>query len=226
MAPLDYDHVAPEFDRRYALYDYAGIRRSLLAFVADRERPRVLEIGCGTGRWLSVLASEGCDVAGLDPSDEMLAIARDRVKGDLRRGTAEALPWEGASFDRVIYVNALHHFVDPPRALQETWRVLRPGGRLLSIGLDPHQGAGRWYVYDYFPETLTADLARFPSRELRESWLAGAGFTEVAVRVAEHLQLTVSVRPGDAGRRPRALVHVATGTAVAGRVRRRHPANP
>jgi SAM-dependent methyltransferase len=191
MPPLDYDDVARAFDRRYELYDYEGIRRSLIAFVSDREHPRVLEVGCGAGKWLTLLASEGCDVAGLDPSDEMLAIARGRVNGDLRRGTAEALPWEDASFDRVIYVNALHHFVDPPRALEEAWRVLRPGGRLLSIGLDPHQGAGRWYVYGYFPEALTADLVRFPSRELRESWLVGAGFADVAVRVAEHLQFAV-----------------------------------
>ena len=191
MVPIDYDDVAPAFDRRYQLYDYDGIRRSLAAFVSDSARPRVLEIGCGTGKWLTLLGSAGCDVAGLDPSDEMLAIARGRVDGDLRRGTAEALPWGDASFDRVIYVNALHHFVDPPRALREASRVLRPGGKLLSIGLDPHERAGRWYVYDYFPEALAADLARFPSRQLRESWLVGAGFTEIMVRIAEHLEFAV-----------------------------------
>jgi len=120
MRPLDYNDVAREFDRRYALYDYDGIRRSLVAFVSDRERPHVLEVGCGTGKWLALLVSEGCHVAGIDPSDQMLAIARDRVNGDLRRGTAETLPWEDASFDRVVYVNALHHLVNPRLALRES----------------------------------------------------------------------------------------------------------
>ena len=191
MAPLDYNEVAPEFDRRYALYDYPGIRKCLLELVSDHDRARVLEVGCGTGRWLSLLASAGCEIAGIEPSDQMLALARARVNGDLREGAAEALPWSDAWFDCVVYVNALHHFADPVRALQESFRVLRPGGRLLSVGLDPHQRTERWYIYEYFPAALAADLARFPSREQRALWLRNAGFGDVMVRVVEHLQFTL-----------------------------------
>jgi SAM-dependent methyltransferase len=191
MAPVDYNEVAPEFDRRYALYDYPGIQKCLLELVSDHERVRVLEVGCGTGKWLSLLASAGCEIAGIEPSDQMLALARARVDGDLQQGAAEALSWPDAWFDCVISVNALHHFADPVRALQESFRVLRPGGRLLSVGLDPHQRTGRWYIYEYFPAALAADLARFPSREQRTSWLRNAGFDEIIVRVVEHLQFTV-----------------------------------
>ena len=191
MVSLDYNEVAPAFDRRYMLYEYPGIRKCLLELVSNHDGVRVLEVGCGTGKWLSLLASAGCEVAGIEPSAQMLALARVRVNGDLREGAAEALPWPDAWFDYVVYINALHHFVDPVQALQESFRVLRPGGQLLSVGLDPHQRTGRWYVYEYFPAALLVDLTRFPSREQRTSWLHNAGFDEIIVRVVEQLQFTL-----------------------------------
>ena len=148
-------------------------------------RLRVLEVGCGTGKWLAELASAGCGVAGVDPSAEMLRRAAAEVKGSLCRGSAESLPCRSASFDAVFYVNAFHHFATPESALGETFRVLRPGGKLLSIGLDPHEGTGPWYVYEFFPETLALDLARFPSRARRTRWMEAAGFRNIDVRVAE-----------------------------------------
>jgi SAM-dependent methyltransferase len=187
MPSLNYDDVASDFDRRYELHAYPGVQRCLLNFVGDR-RSRVLDVGCGTGRWLALLASSGHDVAGIDPSDQMLLRAQARVKADLHHGTAEALPWPDARFDRIIYVNVLHHVADPPQALRESFRVLRPEGRLLSIGLDPHWRVGQSYIYEYFPEALATDLARFPSRQQRTSWLLDAGFIDVSIRVAEHLQ--------------------------------------
>jgi SAM-dependent methyltransferase len=189
MSSLDYDEVASEFDRRYELHAYPGVERCLLDFVSGPQRLRVLEVGCGTGRWLALLDAAGHDVAGIEPSEQMLARAQARVKADLRHGAAEALPWPEGCFDRVICINALHHLTDPPRAVREAFRVLRPGGRLVSVGLDPHWRVGQWYVYEYFPEALAADLGRFPSRQQRTSWLLDAGFTDVAIRVAERLQL-------------------------------------
>jgi SAM-dependent methyltransferase len=188
MSSLNYDEVASEFDRRYELHAYPGVERCLLDFVSGPQRLRILEVGCGTGRWLARLESAGHDVAGIEPAEQMLARAQARVKADLQHGVAEALPWPETLFDRVIYVNALHHLADPPQALSEAFRVLHLGGRVLSVGLDPHWRVGQWYVYEYFPEALAADLARFPSRQQRTSWLLDAGFTDVAIRVAERLQ--------------------------------------
>jgi ubiquinone/menaquinone biosynthesis C-methylase UbiE len=197
---IDYDQIAPRYNRRYALHDYPGIRATILRAVADQNRPRVLEVGCGSGRWLRLLAAEGCEVAGLDRSEVMLRQAAAEVDCDLRLGSADALPWARTSFDLVLYINAFHHFEAPEAALRDALRVLRPGGKLLSVGLDPHERPGRWYVYDFFPETLQLDLARFPSRARRTSWLAAAGFEGVSVRVAERLQnlqsLDEAVRDG------------------------------
>ena len=81
----------------------------------------------------------------------------------LVRGTAERLPWADASFDRVFCVNALHHFFDARAFVTECRRVLRAGGGLLTIGLDPHTGLDRWWVYDFFPAALEADRQRYAS---------------------------------------------------------------
>jgi len=199
MTSLNYDEVASEFDQRYRLHHYPGAESCLLEFVGDRPS-RVLDVGCGTGKWAALLASSGHDVSGIEPSMEMLCRARARVKADLRQGKGEALPWPDGSFDRVIYINVLHHLTDPLRALSESFRVLRAGGRLLSTGLDPHWRRGQWYVYEYFPEALASDLTRSSSRHQRASWLVEAKFVEVSFRVAERLQsersLEQAVRDG------------------------------
>jgi ubiquinone/menaquinone biosynthesis C-methylase UbiE len=175
-----------------SLHD-AHFQDCVLAFVSGRERLRVLDLGCGSGTWLALVASVGCDVAGIDLSVEAIAAARNLLEADLRVGRAEQLPWPDAVFDRVMCINALHHFEVPARALDEAFRVLRPGGRLLSIGLDPHERVGRWFVYEYFPETLAVDFERFPSRRQREAWLTDTGFVNPLVKVASHVAMVFPV---------------------------------
>jgi len=92
------------------------------------------------------------------------------------RARAEALPWRDATFDRVFCVNALHHFADRARFFHEARRILKPGGALMSIGKDPHADRDSWWVYDYFPETLTIDRDRFARVRMLRGELAQAGF--------------------------------------------------
>jgi len=188
----NYDVIASAYDRRYAIHDYPGVRATLLRSIESSTPRRVLEVGCGTGRWLALLASAGCQMAGIDPSREMLARAATRVAGDLRQGVAERLPWGETSFDAVVYVNALHHCSEPDVAVLESTRVLRPGGRLISIGLDPHAHTDEWYLYDFFPDALTYDRARFPSASMRTGWLRAAGLTDLSVTTAEDLRASMS----------------------------------
>ena len=191
--PTNYDAVAPAYDRRYELYEYSGIRSAIASVIQPAAGVRVLEVGCGTGKWIAELAASGCDVAGLDPSEEMLARAREVVAGDLRVGTAERLPWDASTFDAVVWVNALHHFSEPVAAIQEAFRVLRPRGVLLSFGLDPHVSNDRWYVYDFFPPSLAYDRDRYPSAEARTGWLQAAGFSDIAVSVGERVKTSMSL---------------------------------
>lgn len=101
---------------------------------------RILEIGFGPGTAIERIAErlETGTVSGIDPSKEMLRQARRRnrkyeEKGrvSLLLGTAGEIPWPGASFDKVLAVNVVHHWPDLDQALSEILRVLEPGGILL-----------------------------------------------------------------------------------------------
>ena len=106
--------------------------------IADMARvapgQRLLDVACGTGV-LACAAAERVGpngaVTGLDPNDEMLAVARGKsARIEWKNGHAESLPFADASFDRVASQFGLMFFEDRAAGLREMMRVLRPGGRL------------------------------------------------------------------------------------------------
>jgi ubiquinone/menaquinone biosynthesis C-methylase UbiE len=198
---VDYDSIAERYDARYERNDYTGVERALTAFMptGDRSR-RVLEVGCGTGHWLRFLAGAGIAAFGLDPSPGMLNVARTRVPdGRLIAARAEALPCRKTIFARLFSVNALHHFADPPAFFREAKRVIAPGGGLMTVGLDPHTGCDRWWIYDYFPSALIEDRRRYlPTATIREL-LKAAGFLHCETREVQHFPAQMSL--SDASRR-------------------------
>ncbi len=103
---------------------------------------RVLEIGCGTGANLALLARQSHTPFGIDLSPSMLAIARDKTNGaaKLIRANGAHLPFGDAVFDLSLAMLTLHEVDFPNRfpILKEMVRVLRPGGCLLLI--DFHAG--------------------------------------------------------------------------------------
>jgi ubiquinone/menaquinone biosynthesis C-methylase UbiE len=112
---------------------------------------RVLEIGIGSGLNLPLYGPTIREVIGLDPSPELLQMARDRaaaapVSVKLLEASAEAMPLDDASIDTVVTTWTLCTIPDAPRALAELRRVLRPGGALLFVehGRAPEPGVARW----------------------------------------------------------------------------------
>ena len=191
MQPVDYDVVASDYDRRYTRHQYAGIAAVLRRFLAGASGG-VLEVGCGTGHWLGEPDGASGTVTGVDPSAAMLRRARTAApRAHLIRAAAEALPLSAARFDRAFCINALHHFRDQAGALRECRRVLKPGGTFLTIGLDPHTGGDRWWIYDYFPASLTADRLRYSSTGRVRALLAAAGFVEAVTEEAQHIPAAV-----------------------------------
>jgi ubiquinone/menaquinone biosynthesis C-methylase UbiE len=92
----------------------------------------LIDVGCGTGRFTGPLAKLCAATAlGIDPSEKMLAIARQKhhaASVSFRRGPAEDLPAGDASADLVFLSMSFHHFADRTKALRECRRVLRPHG--------------------------------------------------------------------------------------------------
>jgi SAM-dependent methyltransferase len=116
----------------------------------------VLELGCGAGQFGLSLVRQGARVTGIDNSAKQLEFARDNV-GDrmtLVHGSAEALPFEDASFDLVCCDHGAVGFTDPRVVVPEVARVLRVGGRFAFSGLTPVE----WITFD--GETSTRELQR------------------------------------------------------------------
>jgi len=89
---------------------------------------RVLDVGCGAGAFLRVVAERGCVAHGIDASEALIAFARRRLpSADLRVGEMEALPWGDDSFDIVTGFNAFFFANDMVAALHEAGRVAKPG---------------------------------------------------------------------------------------------------
>jgi ubiquinone/menaquinone biosynthesis C-methylase UbiE len=189
----NYDEVAPSYDQRYQRHGYAGIATALLE-LAGAAPKRILELGCGTGHWLELLAANGHRVTGVDPSPGMLAKARPKQTGVLVRALAEALPFPSGHFDRVVIINALHHFQDPQRAFAEARRVLSPSGALLNIALDPSSELDEWAIYDFFPSTCARDRERYPATRVLRDWLEDLGFADCHTFVAELIEQEVPAK--------------------------------
>jgi SAM-dependent methyltransferase len=97
-----------------------------------RCRGRILEVGCGNGRFLSRLRQCGMtDVAGVDLSFGMLREGASRGLRNAVNAAAEMLPLRDESFDTVVSVFSSLKYADRERALREAARVLRPGGCLV-----------------------------------------------------------------------------------------------
>ena len=109
----------------------------LLGDLADRD---LLDLGCGTGRYVMRALAAGARVTGLDASPGMLDVARRKL-GDaaklLQHDLEQPLPFAGASFDVVVSALVLEHIASPAHLFAEAARVLRKGGRLVASTMHP-----------------------------------------------------------------------------------------
>ena len=143
-------------------------------------RESVLEVGFGPGVVVQRLSNQARQVAGIDPSQEMVQQARARNAGaieggrvDLRRGSVESPPFDSNTFDKAVAINSMQVWPDPVAGLREISRVMRPGGRI-GLGFTRYSGQ--------------------PSEGLTETLIA-AGFTEAQVLGKDKDFCALAVRP-------------------------------
>lgn len=125
-----FDEVAARYESHASAQKDAGER--LVGMLALRGREDVLDVGCGTGHMAALLRARTTGaIVGIDPSSEMIALARARqvpgVAFDVMAAEEVALV---DAFDAVTCNSALQWFHDPEEALRRMARALRPGGRL------------------------------------------------------------------------------------------------
>ena len=187
MKCVNYNEVAPIYDQRYSTDRLTGVEECLQAWIQQVKARRVLEVGCGTGHWLTSLGECGFR-CGLDYSAGMLAKAKLNDRNlPLVQGTAMQLPFSNNVFDLVFCINAIHHFLDPVAFIREAHRILKKGGLLAIISMDPQTEPDRWYLYDYFPGTYETDRERYPSGEMIRQWMKEAGFQTSERQPAGHI---------------------------------------
>jgi len=212
-----YDGVADWYD---AQVDGAPHRDRVLRHFLPQGTGWALDVGCGTGRNLALIAENGWAPVGVELSADQLRLARSRA-GALVQGDAERLPFSSASVGLVVSAWTSTDVDDFARMLSEISRVLRPGGSHLFYGVHP--------CFNGPPVESTAERTRIVHPTYREArrrtsapWWGPDGIRTTAggmrhvplaeflnAHVAAGLQLTHVAEPDDEPV-PYAIVVLAT----------------
>jgi demethylmenaquinone methyltransferase / 2-methoxy-6-polyprenyl-1,4-benzoquinol methylase len=227
-----FDAIAPRYDLTNTLISaslHGGWKRTTAALVQVPEGGRALDICCGTGDLallLAELVGPRGHVIGIDISERMLAVARQKAAGaglgsrvDFALGDAEALAIRDASFDGATVGFGIRNTVHPEAALREFHRVLRPGARLAILEFStPRNPIVRrlydWYSFAVIPWLgrlasrhddaylyLTNSVRTWPDQEAFAATMARAGFEQVRYHdlLTGISAIHVGVRPARAG---------------------------
>ncbi|MDP9093565.1 MAG: methyltransferase domain-containing protein [Actinomycetota bacterium] len=190
LAPAQWTVVDQGWGRRAvdfaALSEPANCREyvALHQLLGIGPRDRVLDVACGSGLAVELCAARGATVAGLDASQRLIAVARDRSpQADLQVGDMHALPWADNTFDVVTSFRGI--WGTTPAAVAQARRVLRPGGRMgLTVWGHIKASPGAWALA---PFTLAAPdkvanqsaMVRLGRPGAGEDLLTSLGFQDV-----------------------------------------------
>ncbi len=161
---------------------------ALVKGVAVSAQSRVLEVGCGTGNHIIALADDfACDAHGLEPADEMRAVAQSR-EGTVTfySGNAEDISAAGNNFDFIFTVDVIHHMTDRDAYFAGVARALKPGGHLCTVTDSETIIRGRMPLATYFPETVAVELDRYPPIPTLRAEMTKAGFTTIDEQEVSH----------------------------------------
>ena len=191
---IDYNQLAAEYARHRQVHP--EVLKGLFAGGELTRVSCVLEVGCGTGNYISAIASfTSCTAFGIDPSEQMLTHARMRASAvTFQPGRAEALDFEPDTFDLVFSVDVIHHIVDLPASFCEAYRVLRPGGRICTVTDSEDIIRRRQPLSVYFPESVAVELSRYPKIADLEESMRQAGFTGLSDQTVEYGFITTDIQ--------------------------------
>jgi len=181
----DYDALAHSYRAYRSIHPV--VLQSLSQSVNDLQIPRILEMGCGTGNYISALESETRGRCwGHDPSEEMIRQAErrtDRVVFAIR--SAEDPCFTGNFFDLIYTVDVLHHIEERRRHFKVVLRLLKQGSAFCIVTDSEEIIRTRNPLATFFPETIDMDLKRYPSIKSVENDLREEGFSHVRTETVE-----------------------------------------
>lgn len=173
--------VAQDWDEMRAGYFTEAMRDAAIASAQLEPQAVVADIGTGTGFMIQGLALLVSKVYGFDESPDMLAVAEGNLSSfenvELRQARGASLPLRDGALDAVFGNMYLHHTPDPPAAILELARVLRPGGCLALTDLDTHEQA-------WMREEMADRWLGFERDDVR-SWFSLASLSDIRVDCAE-----------------------------------------
>jgi ubiquinone/menaquinone biosynthesis C-methylase UbiE len=182
---IDYDVLAREYAQHRQVQP--EVLKHLIQTGNLTRASQVLEVGCGTGNYtIALLETAGCSCWGIDPSEQMLAIANKRSPGaHFILGRAEQLDYPAEFFDLVFSVDVIHHVGDRSSYFREACRLLKKGGKVCTVTDSTETIRHRQPLSVYFPETIEVDLHRYPGISDLCALMVAAGFSDLQETVAE-----------------------------------------
>ena len=201
MSKKHFDAQARDYDQKETVY-YSKFPKISCRDVADRlknyEYKKLLDIGCGTGYLIELLKKQKeAEYYGLDISPEMIKVAKSKFDEsvNLTIGSADDLPYYYQEFDVVCCVQSFHHYPYPEKAMQEAYRVLKPGG-LYILSDTGCSGIAKYFdnfVFRHFMKS--GDYAAYSRRDI-EKLMVDAGFTIVSSEKVQGFIFTVVGKKG------------------------------
>jgi ArsR family transcriptional regulator len=156
------------------------VERAILEVVGPGPFERLVDLGTGAGRMLTLLGERARTALGLDLSQQMLNIARRQAADagleacELRHGDIFATGLQNGSADLVVVHRVLHYLNDPAAAVCEAARLVAPNGRLLIVDFAPH-------ALEHLRQAHQHRRLGFSDEEIQR-WCAEGGLGEVDVR--------------------------------------------
>jgi len=146
----DYNLIAEDFSRtRESIW--GEIRFLLDDYLVSGEK--VLDLGCGNGRYFPVFKEKRVDYSGIDNSERLINLAKKKYSdGKFQLGDALNIPFPNNNFDRVYNIAVLHHIPSKELrilALKESKRVLKTGGLLILTVWHFHKLEARFLLFKY-----------------------------------------------------------------------------
>jgi ubiquinone/menaquinone biosynthesis C-methylase UbiE len=175
-----YNQIAQEYDESFDGKFTLSYNRYLCDNVTLKEDDSVLDIACGNGRLLSMLAQKARIKAyGIDVSEEMILAAQHNIKdAEFKVCSADNISFVDGMFDLVTVCCAFHHFSEPDVFMREAYRILKGSGKLIIADPSPPPVV-RWIENLIIPRMKMGDVKIYKHNELY-GFFENAGFTNIS----------------------------------------------